>query len=130
MMNCSMVQNDRDEGMYGPVVGEGGRTPSTPTTGQDTPALKGGAALGPLAPGQRWGAFGGQPALSDEATAVAICSQSSFDARTMAADFGRVAEVRGGVWQRRTDHSASRRRAESVSIHSETASRPRSFSRN
>jgi transposase len=56
MMKCSMDQNDQDEAVDGPVVSEGGRSPSTLSPGQATPAAKGGAALGPLAPGQRWSA--------------------------------------------------------------------------
>jgi hypothetical protein len=49
-----MDQNDRDEAVDGPVVSEGGRGPSTLSPGQATPPAKGGAALAPLAPGQRW----------------------------------------------------------------------------
>ena len=55
-MKCSMDQNDRDEALDGPVVSEGGRSPSALSTGQTTPGAKGGAAQGPLAPGQRWSA--------------------------------------------------------------------------
>ena len=56
MMKCSMDQNDRDDAADGPVVSEGGRSPSTLTTGQGTPPAKGAAALAPLGPGQRWSA--------------------------------------------------------------------------
>ena len=56
MMKCSMDQNDRNDAVDGPVVSEGGRSPSTLTPGQGTPAAKDGAALGPLALGQRWSA--------------------------------------------------------------------------
>jgi hypothetical protein len=56
MMKCSMDQDDRDEAVDGPVVSEGGRSPSTLSPGQASPLAKGGAALGPLAPGQRWSA--------------------------------------------------------------------------
>ena len=56
MMKSSMDQNDRDEAVGGPVVSEGGRSPSTLSPGQGTLAAKDGAALGPLAPGQRWSA--------------------------------------------------------------------------
>jgi transposase len=56
MMKCSMDQNERDDAMVGPVVSEGGRSPSTLSPGQATPPSPGGAALGPLAPGQRWSA--------------------------------------------------------------------------
>ena len=56
MMKCSMDQNERDDAIVGPVVSEGGRSPSTLSPGQVTPPAQGGAALGPLAPGQRWSA--------------------------------------------------------------------------
>ena len=56
MMKCSMDQNDRNDAVDGPVVSEGGRSPSTLSPGQGTPAAKDGAALGPLTPGQRWSA--------------------------------------------------------------------------
>ena len=56
MMKCSMDQNDRDQAVDGLVVSEGGRSPSALSTGQTTPGAKGGAAQGPLAPGQRWSA--------------------------------------------------------------------------
>ena len=56
MMKCGMDQNDRDEAADAPVVSEGGRCPSTLSPGQGTPTIKGGSALGPLAPAQRWSA--------------------------------------------------------------------------
>ena len=56
MMKCSMDQNDRGEAWDGPVVSEGGRSPSTLSPGQGTPPAKNGAALGRLEPGQRWSA--------------------------------------------------------------------------
>jgi transposase len=56
-MKCSMDQTDRDHAVDGPVVSEGGRSPSALSTGQTTPGAKGGAAQGPLAPGQRWSAL-------------------------------------------------------------------------
>ena len=56
MVKCSMGENTRDEAADGPVVSEGGRSPSTLSPGQSASATKGGAALGPLAPGQRWSA--------------------------------------------------------------------------
>ncbi|CAA9251448.1 MAG: Mobile element protein [uncultured Craurococcus sp.] len=55
MVRCSMDQNDRAEVGDGPVVSEGGRSPSALSMGQGGPAMAG-AALGPLAPGQRWSA--------------------------------------------------------------------------
>ncbi len=55
MVRCSMDQNDRAEVGDGPVVSEGGRSPSALSTGQGGPA-RAGASLGPLAPGQRWSA--------------------------------------------------------------------------
>jgi transposase len=56
MVKCSMDQNDRDYVGDGPVGSEGGRSPSALSTGQSAPAASLGAALGPLAPGQRWSA--------------------------------------------------------------------------
>jgi transposase len=56
MMKCSMDQTDRDHAVDGPVVSEGGRSPSALSTGQTTPGAIGGTAQGPLAPGQRWSA--------------------------------------------------------------------------
>ena len=57
MVKSSMEQNERyDAAVDGPVVSEGGRSPSALSTGQTTPGAKGGAAQGPLAPGQRWSA--------------------------------------------------------------------------
>ncbi len=56
MVNCNMIQNNRDDVVDGPVVSEGGRSPSTLSPGQGTLAAKDGAALGRLAPGQRWSA--------------------------------------------------------------------------
>src|SRR3712207_804601 len=55
MVKCSMDQNDRADVGDGPVVSEGGRSPSTLSTGQGAPS-KTGTALGPLAPGPRWSA--------------------------------------------------------------------------
>ena len=40
----------------GPVVIEGGRSPSTLSTGQGAPPAGGGTTSGPLAPGRRWSA--------------------------------------------------------------------------
>ena len=51
MVKCSMDQRDRADVGDGPVVSEGGRSPSALSTGQGG-AAQGGA--GPLAPGQRW----------------------------------------------------------------------------
>src|SRR5215207_2468639 len=56
MMKCSMDQNNRADAVDGPVVSEGGRSPSTLSPGQGSPAAKGGAGLGSLSPGQRWSA--------------------------------------------------------------------------
>ena len=55
-MKCSMDQTNRDHAVDGPVVSKGERSPSALSTGQTTPGAKGGAAQGPLAPGQRWSA--------------------------------------------------------------------------
>ena len=54
MVNCSMKQNDRGDVVDGPVGSEGGRSPSTLSTGQGAPPVMAGTTLGPLAPGQRW----------------------------------------------------------------------------
>ena len=56
MMKCSMDQNDRGDVVDGPVVSEGGRSPSTLSTGQGAPPVMAGTTLGSLAPGQRWSA--------------------------------------------------------------------------
>lgn len=50
-----MDQSDGTDVGDGPVVSEGGRSPSALSTGQGGP-VRAGAALGPLAPGQRWSA--------------------------------------------------------------------------
>jgi hypothetical protein len=52
-MKSSMNEIDRPDVADGPVVREGGRSPSTLSTGQRGPA-QGTPKLGPLAPGQRW----------------------------------------------------------------------------
>jgi hypothetical protein len=54
MVKFSMDENKGDEGAGGPVVSEGGRSPSTLSPGQCAPLGGGGTMLGPLAPGQRW----------------------------------------------------------------------------
>ena len=54
MVKFSMNQNELGAAVDGPGDSEGGRSPSTLSPGQGTPAAKDGAALGPLAPGQRW----------------------------------------------------------------------------
>jgi transposase len=54
MVKCSMDQNGRDGAVVGPVVSEGGRSPSTLSTGRGAPSAGSGATPGPLAPGQRW----------------------------------------------------------------------------
>jgi transposase len=56
MVKCSMDGNRPDEAACGPVVSEGGRSPSALSTGRGASAAKGGTLLGPLAPGQRWSA--------------------------------------------------------------------------
>jgi transposase len=55
-VKSSMDETDRGDAVDGPVVGEGGRGPSTPSTGQGAPPAGGGTTSGPLAPGQRWSA--------------------------------------------------------------------------
>src|SRR5919206_4218711 len=54
MVNCSIEKNDRDDVVVEPVGSEGGRSPSTLSTGQGAPPAMAGTTLGPLAPGQRW----------------------------------------------------------------------------
>ena len=51
-----MGQSDGTDVGDGPVVSEGGRSPSTLSPGQCAPLGGGGTTLGPLAPGQRWSA--------------------------------------------------------------------------
>jgi hypothetical protein len=59
-MVSNMMKIDRPSAVDGPVGSEGGRSPSTLSTGQAPPALPAAPAaaqpprLGPLAPGQRW----------------------------------------------------------------------------
>ena len=63
-MMSSMTKNDHPSAVDGPGVSEGGRSPSTLSTGQAPPGAPPGPAaappcaptpkLGPLAPGQRW----------------------------------------------------------------------------
>ena len=53
-MKPSMNEIDRPDAVDGPVVSEGGRSPSTLSTGQVASPGMAGATLGPLAPGQRW----------------------------------------------------------------------------
>jgi transposase len=55
-MKSSMNGIDRPDAVDGPVVSEGGRSPSTLPTGQGVAAAGGGTPSGPLAPGQRWSA--------------------------------------------------------------------------
>ena len=56
MMKSSMNEIDSFDAADGPVVSEGGRSPFALSPGQGSSAIKGGAALGPLAPNQRWSA--------------------------------------------------------------------------
>jgi hypothetical protein len=59
-MVSNMMKIDRPSAVDGPVGSEGGRSPSTLSTGQAPPALPATPPaaqplrLGPLAPGQRW----------------------------------------------------------------------------
>jgi len=55
-MKPSMNENDRPDAVDGPVVSEGGRSPSTPSTGRAAPRAPAAPKPGPLAPGQRWSA--------------------------------------------------------------------------
>ena len=54
MVKCSMDENGRDGAAVGPVISEGGRSPSALSTGQGALVAGSGTTLGPLAPGQRW----------------------------------------------------------------------------
>ena len=56
MVKCRMNENKEDEAVVGPVVSEGGRSPSALTTGQGAPPAGGGTPRGPLMSGQRWSA--------------------------------------------------------------------------
>jgi transposase len=57
MVKLSMNEIERTAAVAdGPVVSEGGRSPSTLSPGQSTLATRGGAALGPLGSNQRWSA--------------------------------------------------------------------------
>ena len=56
MMKSSMNEIDCPDADDGPVVSEGGRSPSTLSPGHAAPPTPSGAKLGPLAPGQRWSA--------------------------------------------------------------------------
>ena len=56
MVKSRMDDNEREDAADGPVVCEGGRSPSALPPGQGTPAVAGAATLSRLAPGQRWSA--------------------------------------------------------------------------
>ncbi len=53
-MKSSMNGIDRPDAVGGPVVSEGGRSPSTLSTGRAAPSATIAPQPGPLAPGQRW----------------------------------------------------------------------------
>src|SRR3712207_2580683 len=53
-MKASMNGIDRPDAVGGPVVSEGGRSPSTLSTGRAAPSATVAPQPGPLAPGQRW----------------------------------------------------------------------------
>ena len=53
-MKLNMNAIDRADAVDGPVVSEGGRSPSTLTTGRAAPPGADAPKPGPLAPGQRW----------------------------------------------------------------------------
>jgi hypothetical protein len=53
MVKSSMNEIEHEGAVDGPVVSEGGHSPSTLSTGQGG-AAQAAAGLGPLAPGQRW----------------------------------------------------------------------------
>jgi hypothetical protein len=56
MVKPSMNEIERKAVDDGLVVSEGGRSPSTPSTGHAASPARSGAKLAPLAPGQRWSA--------------------------------------------------------------------------
>ena len=53
-MKSSMNENDRPDAVGGPVVSEGGRSPTTLSTGRAAPMAPAAPKPSPLAPGQRW----------------------------------------------------------------------------
>ena len=56
MMKYLMNEIESADAVDGPVVIEGGRSPSALSTGQGAPPAGGGTTSRPLAPGQRWSA--------------------------------------------------------------------------
>ena len=56
MVESSMNDIESADAVDGPVVIEGGRSPSALSTGQGVPPAQGALKPGPLAPGQRWSA--------------------------------------------------------------------------
>jgi transposase len=56
MVKSRMNDSEREDAADGPVVNEGGHSPSTLSPGQGTPAAAGAATMSRLAPGQRWSA--------------------------------------------------------------------------
>ena len=56
MMKPSMNEIESDGAVDGPLVIEGGRSPSALSTGQRVSPAQGALKPGPLAPGQRWSA--------------------------------------------------------------------------
>ena len=56
MMKSSMNEIHSFDAASGPVVSEGGRSPSTLTTGRAAPMAPAAPKPSPLAPGQRWSA--------------------------------------------------------------------------
>lgn len=54
MMKLNMNKIDRADAVDGPVGSEGGRSPSTLSTGCAAPSTPGAPKPGALAPGQRW----------------------------------------------------------------------------
>ena len=56
MVKSRMNDSEREDAADGPMVNEGGHSPSTLSPGQGTPAVAGAATMSRLAPGQRWSA--------------------------------------------------------------------------
>jgi transposase len=55
-MKSGMNENDRPDAVGGPVVSEGGRSPSALSTGRAAPLAPAAPRPSPVAPGQRWSA--------------------------------------------------------------------------
>jgi hypothetical protein len=106
----------------GPVVSEGGRSPSTLSHGPGRPAGGGGTTLGPLAPGQRWSAArkrevvlrlmrGESAELLSRELGLPVFKLEQWRQKAEAALEGRAERARGRSGRRpaRRRHAADRR---------------------